>query len=141
SGTEVTEEPVEKESFAELFAASTKHEGGVARRLPRVGEKVSGTIFQLGAETAFVTLASKHEAMIELDELKDEEGILRFGVGDALEVYVIEAGAKGIYLSKSLPKGMATVEMLAEARVSGMPVEGLVLSVNKGGLEVAIGDI
>ena len=138
---EATQEPVEKESFAELFAASTKHEGGMARRMPRVGEKVSATIFQLGAETAFATLPSKHEAMIELDELKDEEGILRFGVGDVLEAYVIEAGAKGIYLSKSLPKGMATLEMLAEARVSGIPVEGLVLSVNKGGLEVAVGDI
>ncbi len=138
---ETTHEPAEKESFAELFAASTKHEGGMARRLPRVGEKVSATIFQLGAETAFATLPSKHEAMIELDELKDEEGILRFGVGDVLEAYVIEAGAKGIYLSKSLPKGMATLEMLAEARASGIPVEGLVLSVNKGGLEVAIGDI
>ena len=138
---EAAQEPVEKESFAELFAASTKHEGAMARRMPRVGEKVSATIFQLGAETAFATLPSKHEAMIELDELKDEEGILRFGVGDVLEAYVIEAGAKGIYLSKSLPKGMATLEMLAEARVSGIPVEGLVLSVNKGGLEVAVGDI
>ena len=138
---EATQEPAEKESFAELFAASTKHEGAIARRMPRVGEKVSATIFQLGAETAFATLPSKHEAMIDLDELKDEEGILRFGVGDVLEAYVIEAGAKGIYLSKSLPKGMATLEMLVEARVSGIPVEGLVLSVNKGGLEVAVGDI
>ncbi|HEX4803813.1 MAG TPA: S1 RNA-binding domain-containing protein, partial [Myxococcaceae bacterium] len=138
---EATQEPAEKESFAELFAASTKHEGAMARRMPRVGEKVSATIFQLGAETAFATLPSKHEAMIELDELKDEEGILRFGVGDVLEAYVIEAGAKGIYLSKSLPKGMATLEMLASARASGIPIEGLVLSVNKGGLEVAIGDI
>ena len=31
--------------------------------------------------------------------------------------------------------------MLAEARASGMPVEGMVLSVNKGGVEVAIGDV
>ncbi len=135
------EEAPEKESFAEMFAASTKHETALSRRMPRAGEKVSGTIFQLGADTAFVTLTSKHEAMIELDELKDEEGILRSGVGDPVEARVIEAGAKGIYLSKSLPKGMATLEMLAEARSSGIPVEGLVLSVNKGGLEVAIGDI
>ena len=135
------EEVPEKESFAELYEASTKHEAGASRRMPRVGEKVSGTIFQLGAETAFLTLTSKQEAMIDLDELKDEEGILRFGIGDAVEAYVIEAGAKGIYLSKSLPKGMATLEMLADARSSGIPVEGLVLSVNKGGLEVAIGDI
>jgi len=131
----------DKESFAELYEASTKHEGGVARRMPRVGEKVSGTIFQLGAETAFATLTTKHEVMIDLEELKDEEGILRFGVGDSVEAYVIEAGAKGIYLSKSLPKGMATLEMLANARSTGIPVDGLVLAVNKGGLEIAIGDV
>ncbi len=135
------EAAADKESFAELYEASTKHEGGVARRMPRVGEKVSGTIFQLGAETAFATLTTKHEVMIDLDELKDEEGILRSGVGDSVEAYVIEAGAKGIYLSKSLPRGMATLEMLANARSTGIPVDGLVLAVNKGGLEVAIGDV
>jgi small subunit ribosomal protein S1 len=140
-GSKSYEEVPEKHSFAELFEESTKHEGGISRRMPRVGEKVSGTIFQLGAETAFLTSTTKHEAMIELDELKDEEGILRFGVGDSVEAYVIEAGAKGIYLSKALPKGMATLEMLADARSTGIPVEGLVLSVNKGGLEIAIGDI
>jgi len=132
----------EKESFAEMFEAASKQEGGVNRRIPRVGEKVSGTIFQLGADTAFLTLsASKTEAMISLDELKDEEGILRFGVGDSVEAHVIEAGAKGIYISKSLPKGSATLEMLSTARATGLPVEGLVLAVNKGGLEVAIGDV
>ncbi len=144
-GLEGEPSPVEaapdKESFADLYEASTKHEGGAARRMPRVGEKVSGTIFQLGADTAFATLTTKHEVMIDLDELKDEEGILRFGVGDSVEAYVIEAGAKGIYLSKSLPKGMATLEMLANARSTGIPVDGLVLAVNKGGLEVAIGDV
>lgn len=130
----------ERESFAEMYEAAAKQEGGI-RRLPRVGEKVSGTIFQLGADTAFVTLSGKSEAMIDLDELKDEEGILRSGVGDAVEAHVIEAGAKGIYLSKSLPKGSATLEMLSSARASGLPVEGLVLGVNKGGLEIAVGDI
>ncbi len=141
SGALYKEAP-ETESFAEMFEAAAKQEGGIHRRIPRLGEKVSATIFQLGAETAFLTLSgSKHEAMISLDELKDEEGILRSGVGDVVEAHVIEAGAKGIYLSKSLPKGSATLEMLSTARATGIPVEGLVLGVNKGGLEIAIGDV
>src|SRR5262249_32313412 len=37
-------------------------------------------------------------------------------------------------------KGSASLAMLAEARAGGMPVEGLVLAVNKGGFEVAVGD-
>jgi small subunit ribosomal protein S1 len=78
--------------------------------------------------------------MIDLRELKDDEGILRFGVGDTVEAHVVEAGAKGVILSRTLSKGSASLAMLAEARASGMPVEGLVLAVNKGGFEVAVGD-
>jgi len=44
-------------------------------------------------------------------------------------------------LSRALTKGSANLAMLAEARASGMPVEGMVLGVNKGGVEVAIGDV
>ena len=109
--------------------------------MPRVGERVTGTIFQLGADTAFVSLGGRSEAMIELRELKDDEGILRFGVGDTVEAHVVEAGAKGVVLSRTLSKGSASLAMLAEARASGMPVEGLVLAVNKGGFEVAVGDV
>jgi small subunit ribosomal protein S1 len=137
------EEVPESESFAEMFEAQAKEGGTPGRRGVRVGEKVRGTIFQLGADTAFVSLegSAKSEAMIELRELKDDEGILRFGVGDSLDAHVIEVGAKGILLSRALAKGSASMAMLAEARASGMPVEGMVLSVNKGGVEVAIGDI
>jgi small subunit ribosomal protein S1 len=125
-------------SFAELLAASEKHEAPVRR--VKVGEKVTGTIFQLGADTAFVSLGGRSEAMIELRELKDEEGILRLGVGDTVEAYVLEAGARGTLLTRTLSKGSASLAMLAEARTSGLPVEGLVLAVNKGGFEVAVGE-
>lgn len=137
------EEVPESQSFAEMFEAQAKEGGTPTRRGVRVGEKVRGTIFQLGADTAFVSIegAAKSEAMIELRELKDDEGILRFGVGDSIDAHVIEVGAKGILLSRALAKGSASMAMLAEARASGMPVEGMVLSVNKGGVEVAIGDI
>ena len=134
------EEVPEDQSFAEMYEAHAKQEGGGHRRMPRVGERVTGTIFQLGADTAFLTLSGRTEAMIDLRELKDDEGILRFGVGDTVEAHVVEAGAKGVILSRTLSKGSASLAMLAEARASGMPVEGLVLAVNKGGFEVAVGD-
>ncbi len=136
------EEVPENESFAEMFEAQVKEGNVPTRRSVRVGEKVTGKIFQLGADTAFVSLDGiKSEAMIDLRELKDDEGILRHGVGDTLEAHVIETGARGIVLSRALTKGNANMAMLAEARASGMPVEGMVLSVNKGGVEVAIGDV
>ncbi|EAU64933.1 RNA binding S1 [Stigmatella aurantiaca DW4/3-1] len=136
------EDVPENESFAEMFEAQVKEGGVPARRSVRIGEKVTGKIFQLGADTAFVSLDGvKSEAMIELRELKDDEGILRYGVGDPIEAHVIESGARGVLLSRALAKGSASMAMLAEARASGMPVEGMVLGVNKGGVEVAIGDV
>ena len=132
-------EVAEDQSFADMFEASVKAEP--ARKSVRVGDKVKAKIFQLGADTAFVSLGGKSEAMIDLRELKDDEGILRFGVGDEIEAYVMETGAKGILLSRSLGKGAASLNRLADARVSGIPVEGLVLGVNKGGFEVAVGDV
>ncbi len=129
----------EDQSFADLFEASQKSEP--SRKQVRVGEKVKAKIFQLGADTAFVSLGGKSEAMIDLRELKDDEGILRFGVGDEIEAFVMETGARGVLLSRSLGKGAASVQRLSDAKISGLPVEGLVLSVNKGGFEVAVGDI
>lgn len=140
AGPSVADHVHEQESFAEMFEKHAK-EGGVPLRkaMPRVGEKVKGKIFQLGAETAFLTIG-KHEAMLELDELKDEEGILRHGVGEEVEAYVVETGAKGILLSRKLSRDAASLTMLAEARHSGLPVEGVVTKVNKGGLEVSVGE-
>ncbi len=136
------EEHPEPQSFAEMFEHSAKSEGGLpGRKHLKVGDKVKAKIFQLGADTAFLTLGGKSEAMIDLGELKDEEGILRLGVGDEVEAHVVETGARGIILSRKLSKGAASLSMLSEARNSGMPVEGLVLAVNKGGLEVAIGEV
>lgn len=141
AGPSVADEVPESESFESMFEKHAR-EGGVPSRkqLPRVGEKVTAKIFQLGAETVFATIG-KHEAMIDLDELKDDQGILRYGVGDEIEAFVMETGAKGIQLSRKLSKGAASLSMLVDARASGLPVEGLVISVNKGGLEVAVGDV
>lgn len=137
----VADEVHEPESFESMFEKHAR-DGGVPTRkqLPRVGEKVTAKIFQLGAEVVFATIG-KHEAMIDLDELKDDKGILRYGVGDEIEAFVMETGAKGIQLSRKLSKGAASLSMLVDAKHSGLPVDGLVLSVNKGGIEVAIGDV
>ncbi|HYX91898.1 MAG TPA: S1 RNA-binding domain-containing protein, partial [Myxococcaceae bacterium] len=134
----------EQQSFAEMFEESEKNKkegSAAARKMPRIGEKVIGRIFQLGADTAFVSLGGRSEAMIDLKELQDEEGILRSGVGDEIEAHVIQTGAKGIVLSRMLAKGSATLSLLSEARATGMPVEGMVIAAKKGGLEVAIGDL
>jgi small subunit ribosomal protein S1 len=117
-------EEVPRTSRSPRCTRRTRSRRGGPPQDARVGERVTGTIFQLGADTAFLTLDGRTEAMIDLRELKDDEGILRFGVGDTVEAHVVEAGAKGVILSRTLSKGSASLAMLAEARASGMPVEG-----------------
>ncbi len=141
AGPSVSDEVPESASFEEMFDEQVKAGGIPSRKShPKVGDRVRAKIFQLGAEHAFV-LVGRHEAMIALDELKDEEGILRLGVGDEVESSVVETGAHGVILSRKLPRGAVSMTLLAEAKKAKIPVDGLVLAVNKGGLEVAVGEV
>ncbi|MHB1844663.1 MAG: 30S ribosomal protein S1, partial [Deltaproteobacteria bacterium] len=125
-------EPVETESFAELFARS---EGSRRRLSP--GQKVSGKIVQIGKDTAFLDLGGRVEALLEARELRPQDGALSHAVGETLQAYV-RSLEDGVWLTLSIPKG-ARKEALLEARESGIPVEGTVTGSNKGGLEIDLG--
>ena len=64
-----------EESFAALFEASLKSpKKAIARRDPDLGEVVSGEVVQIGTEYAFLDIGAKAEAMLSLEELRDENG-------------------------------------------------------------------
>lgn len=126
---------VEGESFAELFAATDEHRSGL--RFVEVGQKVSGRIVQITGERAFLDLGGKGEGMIELGELRDKSGDLLVAVGETIDAFVLSTSG-GIILTKALTKG-AQREFLQEACRGGIPVEGSVVAVNKGGFEVDLG--
>lgn len=125
-----------EENFAELFAAS---EAASTPKRFEVGQKVSGRIVQIGQEQAFLDLGGKGEGMIDLAELRDSHGNLIVALGEILEGYVLATGG-GIVITKQLSKG-AQRDFLEEARLGGIPVDGLVTGHNKGGLEVDLGGI
>ncbi len=127
--------PAEDEDFAALFAASGA-DGQSVRRF-EVGEKVSGQIVQMTGERAFLDLGGKGEGMIELSELKDKDGNVTHAVGDTVEAYVLKTGG-GIVLTRAIPKG-AQRDFILQAKESGIPVEGTVTAVNKGGFEIDLG--
>ena len=122
----------ESEDFATLFA---RHEAG--RRLQR-GQVVKGRIIQITAEHVFVDVGGKGEAWIDRAELADDEGRLRVAVGDEVEATVMQTGDE-IRLSHRLRQGAQAREALAVAAESGVPVEGKVAAVIKGGYEVTVG--
>ena len=121
----------EEEDFAAMFEASRK-----ARRYEQ-GQTIEGTIVAIGPEVAFVNVGGKGEAVIDLAELKDEEGALEVGVGDRIQAMVVSTAA-GLTLSRKLARGAATERQLTDAFRAGLPVEGRVERAVKGGYEVRI---
>lgn len=122
----------QEEDFAALFEASVK-----AKPLSR-GQSVEGTIVRIGAEVALVDVGGKSEAVLDVAELKNEEGALEVAVGDRIEATVVST-AGGVTLSRRLARRAATDRQIADAFHAGLPVEGTVQGVNKGGYEVRIG--
>ncbi len=122
----------QEEDFAALFEASQK-----ARPVAK-GQAVEGTIVQIGAEVALVDVGGKSEAVIDVAELRDDQGALEVGVGDRIKATVIST-AGGVTLSRKLARKAATDRQIEDAFHASLPVEGTVEGVNKGGYEVRIG--
>ncbi len=121
-----------EEDFATLFAASIQ-----AKRFER-GQTIEGTIVAIGKDVAFVNVGGKGEAQLDIEELKDAEGALEVAVGDRIEAMVV-SNEGGLTLSRKLARGAATLRKLEDAFRAGLPVEGRVERVVKGGYEVRIG--
>lgn len=119
------------EDFAALFEASLK-----AKRIER-GQTIEGTIVAIGPEVAFIDVGGKGEATIDVAELKDEDGDIEVHTGDRIQAVVVSTTG-GLTLSRKLARGAATLRQLEDAFESGLPVEGRVEGVVKGGYEVRI---
>jgi small subunit ribosomal protein S1 len=124
-------------SFADMLASA----GEAPRHRFRVGDKVAGKIIQLGHDVAFLELGSgTAEGMIDVAELKDADGNVAAREGDIIDGVVVQAGHRGVVISKGhakAPRDHAR-EAVVEAARTGLPVEGIVKAVNKGGLEVEV---
>src|SRR5262245_23837209 len=115
-----------------MFEASIK-----AKRHEK-GQTIEGTVVAIGPEVAFVDVGGKGEATIEIDELKDADGKLDVAVGDRIRAMVLSTDG-GLTLSRRLARGAATDKQLEDAYRAGLPVEGKIERVVKGGYEVRIG--
>src|SRR6266508_3199035 len=121
----------DSEDFATLFA---RHQAGPG--LER-GQVVKGRIIQITGEHVFVDVGGKGEAWIDRGELTDDEGRLRVAVGDEVEATVVSTGEE-VRLSHKLRQGAQAREAVEMAAQSGIPVEGKVVAVIKGGYEVTV---
>jgi len=126
------EKPPEGESFAEMFAREE------ARKSYEVGQIVRGRVVQIGDKETFLDVGAKSEASIATAELLDENGAMLFKMGDLVEATVTASTAEGFRLSRKLLQGAQAREALEVAAKNGIPVEGKVAGLVKGGFEVQI---
>ncbi len=132
--------PPPEDDFAALFAASEAKTDKAERRV-RTGDTIRGRVIALGAETAFVAIGGKSEAVINLAEFRNPDtGEITIAIGDQLEATVTDDGSRSgsIVLKKMLGRGGHVPGELEQALAHGIPVEGAVTGQNKGGFDVQI---
>src|ERR1700737_2354810 len=89
------------EDFAKMFEASLP-----AKHVEK-GQTIEGTIVAIGPDVAFVNVGGKGEALIEIAELKDDEGALEGAVGDRIQAMGVSTEG-GLTLSRRVGRGAAT---------------------------------
>ena len=129
------------DSFAALFEAQGPSATPARRRRDvKVGDRLEAVVIQIGKDLVFVELDGKQQAFIEVGELRNADGEVDVTVGEVIRAHVVEVEEQsgGIRLGRSAgrPGNMQAVE---QAKESGIAVEGKVVGVNKGGLEVDLG--
>ena len=102
------------------------------------GQIVKGSVIQIGEDSVFIDVRGKGEGIIARAELEDEEGTLQVEIGDEVEATILSTEGE-IRLSRKLLKGTQARQQMEAAFAHGLPVEGEVSAVIKGGYEVTIG--
>lgn len=103
-----------------------------------VGDRVKARVVQVSTQAVFLDLGGKSEGMLDIASVLDKDGHITVQPGDTVEAYVISFQGGSIRLAKVLSGGDDATAMLAEAASQGIPVEGKVTGVNKGGFTVQV---
>ncbi|MCU1276892.1 MAG: binding domain protein [bacterium] len=141
------EDSGDENEFAKLLAEYEGPQTGRSkkkRKEPSVGDEVKGRIISIGRSAAFVDLGAKSDGVIDLEQLRDADGKLMVKEGDELTATVVEVGGAsgGLVLKRVFGgRGAEGSAELEAAFQHGMPVEGTVTGVNKGGVDVTIGGV
>jgi small subunit ribosomal protein S1 len=126
------------QEFAALLEAFEKKESAAEAKRPAVGDRVSAKIVGFGEESAFVDLGRKAEGIVPLAQLTDDEGKRTVAVGDSVDGVVASIQDDVVVLKVRAGRGPAAPEEIQQAYTHGLPVDGTVHAVVKGGVEVMV---
>ncbi len=135
--TDLFNDPVEIKSqdFASLFESSLAK----PNKTLKVGDLIKGEILTIGRSESFVSTGTPRDAVLLNADLVDENNVLKYKVGDIIDVIVLRANADEIRVtrkgSKSAPIDFDSIE---DAFDMELPVEGKVTEAINGGYRVLI---
>ncbi|MBA3461132.1 MAG: 30S ribosomal protein S1 [Deltaproteobacteria bacterium] len=128
------------EDFAAMLAASEV--GQKRTKRPKVGDQIKGKVISIGHDTVFIDAGGKAEGTLEKAQVSDKEGKLLVKVGDTVEARVVSDAGGTLQLRVKMggrgPQASAELQQAAEL---GMPVEGTVTEVIKGGVSVDVAGV
>ena len=125
------------ESFAELFEQS------LANQRIRPGMILTGLVVDVTPDVVIVNVGLKSEAVIPLDQFKNERGEVEVKTGDSVEVALdsVEDGTGETRLSREKAKRARTWTRLEEAFNKAEIVTGVITGRVKGGFTVEIENV
>ncbi len=127
------------DDFASMFAESEK--GAPRQKRPKVGDMVKGKIISLGKDAVFVDVGGKAEGVLEREQVTDKEGALLVKIGDVVEARVVADAGGVLQLRTKVGRGPQASAELQQAYDLGIPVEGTVTEVIKGGVSVDVAGV
>src|SRR4051812_45091679 len=128
------------EDFATMLAESERG-APRAKKRPRVGDQITGKVISIGKDAVFVDVGGKAEGQLERGEVSDPEGKLLVKLGDSIEARVIGDAGGVLTLRIKLGRGPEARAELQQATELGIPVEGVVTEVVKGGISVDVAGV
>ena len=125
------------ESFAELFEQS------LANQRIRPGMILTGLVVEVTSDVVVVNVGLKSEAVIPVEQFKDEQGEIEVKAGDEVEVALdsVEDGTGETRLSREKAKRARTWTRLEEAFNKSEIVSGVITGRVKGGFTVEIDNV
>ena len=127
----------QEEDFAAMLAESERG-APLTKKRPRVGDQVIGKVISIGKEAVFVDVGGKAEGELERSQVSDAEGKLQIKLGDTIEARVVGDAGGVLTLRVKIGRGPEARAELQQAQQLGLPVEGVVTEVIKGGVAVDV---
>lgn len=133
---EMDEKYVSDQSSDEFAAMLEDEQDQAPVPVLSVGQRLSGRIRTIDESSVFVDYGGRSEAVVDIQELRDEHGEVSCQVGDNIEAFVASVENE---VRLTLSRRTGNVQILRQAYESGIPVDGRVTGFNSGGLVVNLG--